>query len=447
MAARPERVRDLRAAVVDAPAVSGTLSIDRAITGPVRAPSTIISRGLGRSYGDASLNEGVILHERLNRLLSFDPASGVLECEAGVSFAEVIGAFVQRGYFPPVTPGTKFVTLGGAIAADVHGKNHHVDGSIANFVEELTLVTADGAELVCSRAQNAEVFWATVGGMGLTGAILSLKLRLKAVPSAFVNVDYRRAANLDAALELFEGEHSRRTYSVAWIDCLSSGASLGRSVLMSGEHAAVEDLPAGLRDRALAPPARRAKSVPFFFPGFALNSLSCRAFNAVYYGAHKDGRKVVDFDSFFYPLDHVHHWNRVYGRRGFQQYQFVIPPEAGRAGLLEIMERLTESRRASFLAVLKTFGAESGGLLSFPRPGWTLALDLPNAPGLSPFLQEMDKVVLRHGGRRYLAKDACLLREDFEAMYPRLGEFKAVRARMDPGGRLSSALARRLGLA
>lgn len=429
LAARPERVRELRATLADA------------------AAPTIISRGLGRSYGDASLNERVILHERLNRFLAFDPASGVLECEAGVSYAELIGAFLARGYFPPVTPGTKFVTLGGAVAADVHGKNHHVDGSIANFVEELTLVTSDGRAMVCSRSENAEVFWATIGGMGLTGAILSLKIRLRPVPSAFVNVDYRRAANLDRALELIAGEHSRRTYSVAWIDCLSRGASMGRSVLMGGEHAPAEDLPAAVRGRALEAPRRKSTSVPFFFPGFVLNSGSCRAFNAVYYGAHRDGRKVVDFDSFFYPLDHVRHWNRIYGKRGFQQYQFVIPPEAGRAGLIEIMERLTKSRRASFLAVLKTMGAESGGLLSFPKPGWTLALDLPNSAGLSPFLQDMDKVVLRHGGRRYLAKDACLLREDFEAMYPRLAEFKAIKARLDRGGRLSSALARRLGLA
>lgn len=211
---------------------------------------------------------------------------------------------------------------------------------------------------------------------------------------------------------------------------------------MAGDHASAGECPAP----ALSPRRKGRRSVPFFAPNFALNSFSCRAFNAVYYGVHSDGRKVVSYDDFFYPLDHVLHWNRLYGRRGFQQYQFVIPPGESRAGLVAILEKLARSGRASFLAVLKTLGPESGGLLSFPMPGWTLTLDLPNSTGTTEFLQGLDQDVLKHSGRRYLAKDASLRREDFERMYPRLGEFRAIKRRLDPAGRLSSSLSRRLGL-
>jgi len=414
-----------------------------------RETSSYISSGLGRSYGDAALNRdaGVIFHDRLQRFLAWDPAAAVVECEAGVSYQDLLDTFGPRGFVPPVTPGTKFVTMGGAIAADVHGKNHHRDGSLAEFVLSFELLTGTGQVLTCSRQQNADVFWATLGGMGLTGVILSARLRLRRVESAYVEVDYRKAANLDQALELFEQDDQNYRYSVAWIDCLASGRALGRSVLMRGEYLPADQLPDRLRANPLSVPRRRPLSIPFYFPGFALNSLSIRAFNHLYYRKHRDETKVVDYDAFFYPLDSILHWNRIYGRRGFVQYQLALPPASSRQGLIEVLEKVSRSGRASFLAVLKTFGPANPGLLSFPMEGATLALDIPNtgAP-LRELLNELDRIVLRHGGRVYLAKDARLSRESFEAMYPRADEFRDLKERLDPEGVFSSSLARRLGL-
>ena len=406
-----------------------------------------IARGLGRSYGDASLNRdaGAISTVRLNRLLAFDAETGVLECESGVSLAEIIEVFLPRGFFLPVTPGTKFVTLGGAIAADVHGKNHHQDGTIAQFICDFRLLTPTGLQLQCSRAENSQVFWATVGGMGLTGVIQSARLRLLRVESAYLAVDYEKAANLDAALDVMSASDDRYRYSVAWIDALERGSSLGRSVLMRANHAAAEVAPPA-RD-PLAAPARRPLSVPFDLPALALNSLTVSAFNAVYYAGHANGSgRLVDFDRFFYPLDAIRDWNRLYGKRGFVQYQILLPLEGARAGLRVLLERLAGSRRASFLAVLKRFGEANPGLLSFPAPGWTLALDLPVSRDLPDFLGLLDDVVVDHGGRVYLAKDAVLRPEKFARMYPRLDEFRAIKQRLDPEGRLSSSLARRLKL-
>lgn len=430
---RPEKPGDLRAIIAGGNGVPD-----------------VISRGLGRSYGDAALNRGsgVILHTRLNRFIDFDPQAGLLECEAGVSLAEILEVFLPRGFFPPVTPGTKFVTVGGAIAADVHGKNHHQDGSIGPFISDFQLQTANGEVLTCSRDQNADAFRATFGGMGLTGAILSARLRLRAVESAWINVDYQRAANLDQALESFSSGDARYQYSVAWIDCLAGGAKLGRSVLMRGNHAAAGDLPESLRSNPLKIRAKRKRSVPFNMPGFALNSLSVRAFNAAFYKKHKDGRKLIDYDSFFYPLDSTLHWNRMYGKRGFVQYQAAFPAATSRAGLVELLEKLSASKRASFLAVLKTFGPAGEGLLSFPIPGQTLALDLPNTgPDLHDFLRALDEIVLKHGGRVYLAKDACLSPAAFRQMYPNLDEFRRIKRQLDPSGRFNSSLAKRLEIA
>lgn len=408
--------------------------------------TSYIARGLGRSYGDAALNRdgGLISLRRLNRFLAFDPESGVLHCEAGVSFAEIIATFLPRGWFLPVTPGTKFVTVGGAIAMDVHGKNHHRDGSIAGYVQGIELLTPAGELLTCSPAQLPELFWATVGGCGLTGVILTAQLRLQRVASAYVTVDYERAPDIEAALAALAASDARYQYSVAWIDCLKGGRSLGRSVLMSGNPAPPEQVRAHT-DRPLALPQRRPKPVPFDLPAFTLNRLSIAAFNALYYAVHPGARaKLVDFDTYFYPLDALQNWNRLYGRRGFIQYQVVLPPESSRAGLIALLERFSRSGRASFLAVLKRFGPGDAGLLSFPMAGYTLALDLPYAPGLVPFLQELDRLVLAHGGRTYLAKDSVLTPETFAAMYPRLPEFRRVQRALDPLGVASSSLARRL---
>ena len=410
-----------------------------------KAAPSFIARGLGRSYGDAALNAdgGVIVHDRLDRVLDFDERTGLLHCEAGVSFADILAWWLPRGRFPPVTPGTKFVTVGGAIAADVHGKNHHRDGTLGASIESLTLLTADGETLRCSRTEHADVFWGTVGGMGLTGMILDARLRLRPVESAWLRVDYRKARDLDETLGIFAASDEDSAYSVAWIDCLARGAATGRAVLMHGDHAtAAEARVAGRETLPLA--QSRQHVVPFDVPGVFLNPLSVRLFNGAYYAAHRDETSLVHFERFFYPLDGLSHWNRLYGRRGFVQYQVVLPTAEAPRGLVELLERLSASGRPSFLAVLKRLGPANPGLLSFPREGYTLALDLPVRDGLVDFLRALDRLVLARGGRIYLAKDATTTPEAFREMYPRLDEFRALKARLDPRGVLSSSLARRL---
>jgi len=411
--------------------------------------ATCIPRGLGRSYGDAALNRdaGVLLLEKMDRFLAWDPATAVLDCEAGASLAAVVRHFLPRGFFPPVTPGTRFVTIGGAIAADVHGKNHHRDGTFGRHLLDLHLMTAAGDILRCSPTQNADAFHATVGGMGLTGVILRARVKLAPVESAWVEVNYTRAPNLDAALDQFAAGDASHRYSVAWIDALATGASLGRSVVMQGDFLPRNRLPDKLRERPLHVRPKRRKRVPAFWPGWALNRISVRAFNTLFYARHADATRIVDAGSFFYPLDAIDHWNRLYGRRGFVQYQALFPRETSRAGHVKLLERLSASRRASFLAVLKSTGEQGPGLLSFPLPGHTLALDLPARADIRAFAAELDRIVLDHGGRLYLAKDACTTPAALRAMYPRLDEFLAVKARLDPRGLFSSSQARRLGLA
>ncbi len=414
--------------------------------------SSVIARGLGRSYGDASLNQdaGVIRTERLDRALRFDEDTGVLEAEAGLSLKAINDAFLPRGFFPGVTPGSAFVTLGGAIAADVHGKNHHTDGSFARWTEaiELLLPTDNGAWEArwVSRDQDAELFHATLGGMGLTGVIRRCRVRLKPVPSAYIDASYQRVANLDEALEGFTGAFGDRTYSVAWIDCLTRGDNAGRSVLIGGEHAPTDSLPGELGTDPYAAPKPKRKRVPINFPSIALNPLSVRAFNACYYRTSRPSGRIEPAREFFYPLDSVLEWNRIYGKRGFQQYQVVVPFENGAAAVRTLLDRITRAKAASFLAVLKAMGASSEGPLSFPMPGWTLALDLPHTKRLDALLHDLDAISVEFGGRRYLAKDASLLPEHLPTMYPRLEEFMRVRDRVDPHRRLSSSLSRRLGL-
>jgi len=428
---RPETLDQLREAVVRGP------------------QSAYISRGFGRSYGDPAINKnhGVIDHTRLNRMLAFDPGTGVIEAEAGVELGEVVTHLRPRGWTLAVTPGTRFVTLGGAIAADVHGKNHHVDGSFANFVDRFSLLTANGETVNCSRTENSDVFWATVGGMGLTGVILSAVIRLKRVETSFCKVITVRRANLDSCLEHFAEVANHHRYSVAWVDCLARGKRLGRSVIMTGDDAVVDDLPPKLRNRPLATAKKRQLRVPFFAPEIVLNPLSVAALNATYWSTQQDGQQVVDMDSYFYPLDSVLDWNRVYGRRGFIQYQALLPPETSRQGLIELLEAISNARAASFLAVLKTTGPASGAPLSFLRPGHTLALDLPNTGSrLRRLTQKLDDILLRLGGRLYLAKDAITTAEAFQAMYPELAGFRLIKDRLDPNRRFLSSQARRLGI-
>ena len=409
-----------------------------------------IARGLGRSYADTALNKksGVIDLSRLNRMLAFDADTGILECEGGTSLAEIVDVFLPRGFFLPVTPGTKFITLGGAIANDVHGKNHHRDGTFGNFVLDFQLLTPAGEILHCSPDENPDVFWATVGGIGLTGVILTARIQLQRVETAYITVDYRRARNIHEALAAMKESDKDYQYSVAWIDCLAKGRNLGRSVLMSGNHATRADLsgkPAAQR-APLEPPRVRVKNMPINLPAFVLNPLSIKAFNSLYYVAHPTvSGKLVDYDRYFYPLDGINNWNRMYGKGGFVQFQATLPL-ASVDSLVQLLESVSNSSRASFLAVLKCFGEEGRGLLSHPMPGYTLTLDIPNRPGLVPIMNELNRRVLEAGGRIYLAKDPGAKADMLADMYPRLDEFRQIRARLDPKGLLSSSMARRLGI-
>ncbi len=407
---------------------------------------TVLARGLGRAYGDAALNqdEGVVLLEKLDRFLDFDSSSGVLQVEGGVSNAQILETFVPRGWFLPVTPGTKFVTVGGAIAADVHGKNHHRVGTISGFVHEFDLLLASGEVLTCSRTQNEDAFRATLGGMGLTGVIISAKLQLERIESAQIRASFERAPNIEATLAGF-GRDSQTTYSVAWIDCLASGENLGRSVFIRGEHATLSDLSnAQFGGEPLDFQSPKTKSVPRDLPSFALNPLSVRAFNSLYYARHTDGEQLQGFEPFFWPLDAVGGWNKIYGARGFVQYHCILPFASSREGLTRLLEHISGSGRAAFLAVLKLYGPQNDSPLSFPLEGHSLALDLPASDGIIEFCRELDAITLEHGGRTYLAKDSTLNAATFKQMYPRLPEFQRVKARLDPHNRFQSSLSRRL---
>lgn len=410
-----------------------------------------IARGLGRSYGDAALNRDgrVLLTERVNRLLDFDAAKGLLHAEAGVTLEEIQRLFVPRGWFAPVVPGTRHVTLGGCVAADVHGKNHHRDGAFSRHLTDLLLITADGKRRRCSPTRDTQAFWATVGGMGLTGVIGEVGLRLRPIETAYLVAEHHPTANLDETLACLDDPGLDDEHTVAWIDGLATGAALGRGVFMRAHHASVGELPAKLRSQPLAIPSHRMHRVPMDMPGSLLSAPLLRLFNALYYRRQGARREpfVTDYVSFFHPLDSIAEWNRLYGKRGFLQYQCAVPAASGAAVLGELLQRLALSGNGSFLAVLKRFGAAGEGMLSFPMPGYTLAVDLPRRDeAILTLLDELDRQVADCGGRVYLAKDARLGPAMFRRMYPRYAEWFAVKQRLDPDRRFSSSLSRRLSL-
>jgi decaprenylphospho-beta-D-ribofuranose 2-oxidase len=412
----------------------------------------LIARGLGRSYGDAAQNAGgtVVDTTWLDAIHEVDLASGVVTVGAGVSLQSLMERFVPLGWFVPVTPGTRLVTVGGAIAADIHGKNHHVDGSFCSHVTEMTLVTPTGTFTV-SPTSDPDLFWATAGGMGLTGIVTRATLQMTPVETSYMLVDTERARDLDSVMDKMVTGDDNYRYSVAWIDCQSTGDRLGRSVLTRGDHARLEDLPTRLRrqpDQARSFVPRTLARVPLTPPSGLLNPLTVGAFNEFWYrkAPAYQVAKPHHMTGFFHPLDGVGAWNRLYGPKGFLQYQFVVPDEQGET-VRRVIERLTTVKLASFLAVLKRFGPGDPGPLSFPTAGWTLALDLPvGYHALDTLLDDLDEQVLAAGGRVYLAKDSRVSPATFRAMYSRVDEWLAVRNRVDPDGVLRSDLGRRLGL-
>jgi len=411
---------------------------------------SVIARGQGRSYGDAALNQTgrVLLTERINRILELDVEQGILRAEAGTTLAEILPVIVPKGWFLPVTPGTKFVSLGGCVASDVHGKNHHHDGAFGDHIVSLELILADGKHVTCSASEQPELFWATVGGMGLTGIIGEVTIKLLPITSAYMKVQNQAADNLEQLFELLSDAERDDRYSVAWIDCLASGDNLGRGVAMFGHHADADHLPPRLGEPLTAKPSHH-RSMPFDLPGWALNQKTIGMFNNFYFKREGGKRKafLTGYEAYFYPLDNLTAWNRLYGKGGFVQYQCVIPDANAFEGIKELLEAISDTKRASFLAVLKRFGAQGSGMLSFPMAGYTLALDLPiRDEGLFNLLNRLDEIVLRHGGRVYLAKDARMSADSFQAMYPRYEEFMSVKHRVDPDNRFSSSMSLRLGM-
>ena len=428
--ARPERWREVVDAVRDAETSAG-----------------VLAHGMGRSYGDAALiRDGrVILSRRLDRMLDFDPLTGWLRCEAGVTIEQIIDTFGARGWFPPVVPGTQFVSVGGALACNIHGKNHHTDGCFGDHVRRVELLTGRGDIVTCDADQEPELFWATVGGMGLTGVMLSMEIQLVPIRTTAIDMESIRVENLDEFFDV-SAESGAYTHTVSWIDCVKRGAGMGRGIYMRGRHAESADtLQAGPMDRMIellgrVVDGRRLQS------DLWVNGATMRIFNEVFFRKEPRGmrRVLVDYRPFFFPLDVVSNWNYLYGERGFLQYQLVVP---SRDAVRACLDEISRSGLASFLAVIKDFGDRDHGGLSFPTAGTTLALDFANVGGdLMKLFDRLDAIVLEDGGRVYLGKDARLPRQAFRQMYPQWERWKAVRDQWDPDGLFRSDLGLRLGL-
>ncbi len=413
------------------------------ISEELKSSASYIARGNGRCYGDSSLHSSIISTLKYDNILEFDPVNAVITCQAGVTFESLIQFLVPKGFFLPVTPGTKFITVGGAVASDIHGKNHHVDGSFGDHIVRMEILQASGNVVECTPDTESDLFNATCGGMGLTGIILSVKFKLKKIESSFIKQTSIKAKNLDEIFALFD-EYQKNTYSVAWIDCLQKGSSLGRSLLMVGEHATEKE--SSPLPRADSFSSNKKLNIPFNFPVWVLNKVSIKIFNFLFY--HKQFKKkkeaIVNFDQFFYPLDFINNWNRMYGKKGFVQYQFVLPLENSRAGLKKILTEISNNGTGSFLAVLKLFGEQEGGLISFPMKGYTLALDFPVRQGLFEFLDHLDKLVLEYGGRIYLTKDARMSKEVFWKSYPNINRFQDIIKKINPNFKWRSVQSDRL---
>ena len=409
-------------------------------------PDGVAPRGLGRSYGDCAVLAGgrVLELVGLNRYLSFDEERGLLCCEAGVSLSGIIRDFGPRGWFPMVTPGTKFVTVGGCIANDVHGKAHHSQGCFSASVRAMTLLLASGEVVPLSPEDDAELFWATFGGMGLLGVVLTATLQLRKIETTWFRQSAFPVANLEEMLRVLEEQDRAYPYSVATLDVFATGAALGRGVVSVGDPLSRADLPAGKDPLKISGPPRLV--VPFDLPEWILNRATMRVGNWMIQTILRRAGGPGHYEGFFYPLDMIGHWNRGYGRRGFTQYQFVIPFEDGLRQMTRILDVILQAGELPFLNVLKRFGKEGKGHLSFPKEGYTLAIDFPIRSGTPALLKRLDGLVLDAGGRIYLGKDAFVEAETFRRMYPRLDAWLAIKARVDPSGVFRSDLGKRVGL-
>ena len=398
----------------------------------------LIPYGNGRSYGDSALSTNIINVKPKDYFINFNEENGLLHIEAGVLLSEILESFVPRGWFLKVTPGTKLITIGGAIASDIHGKNHHVGGCFSECVKEFNIMLADGEVVTCSKEATPELFKATCGGMGLTGVILDAKIYLKKINSQYIDQTTIKTKNLKETFDAFE-EYNGLPYSVAWIDCLAKGDEIGKCLLMVGDFR---------DDGKLDYKLKKQKTIPFNFPSFALNNWSVRAFNWLYYGKVKErvSKQRVDIDTFFYPLDAIGHWNRIYGKNGFTQYQFILPKETSYEGLEEILTAISNSGKGSFLAVLKLYGKANDNWLSFPIEGYSLALDFKIEKGLFELLDQLDEIVVKYEGRIYLTKDVRVSKETFEKGYPQIETFREFRKENKMETKFQSIQSKRVGI-
>ena len=397
----------------------------------------LIPHGNGRSYGDSALSKNILKSTKFNKFISFDDSSGLLHIQAGVLLSEILEVFVPKGWFLKITPGTKLITVGGAIASDIHGKNHHIEGCFSQCVKDFRILLPNGNIVECSKEKTPDLWQATCGGMGLTGFILDAKIFLKRIPSNKISQTTIKTRNLQETFEVFE-QYSHSPYSVAWIDCLAKDSALGRSLVMIGDFMGGKPICS----------EKKNLTVPFNLPSCTLNTFSVKLFNHFYYHKTKERltHSVVDIDSFFYPLDAIYHWNRIYGKNGFVQYQFILPKKYSYEGLEKILWTIAKSGKGSFLAVLKLYGPTNGNWLSFPLEGYSLALDFKLEAGLFDLLDKLDNIVLKHHGRIYLTKDARVAKNIFEQGYENIEKFRHFRKEIGAYSYFESIQSQRLEL-
>ncbi len=408
---------------------------------------TIIARGNGRAYGDSAQNKDKTINmKNFNKILYFNEKLGILEAEAGVLLEDIINTFLPKGWFPYVTPGSKFVTIGGIICADVHGKNHHKEGSFRNYVEWIDIINAQGELLRCSRKENKDLFEWTIGGMGLTGIIIRAAIKLRPVETSWIKEKTYTANNLDQILEIFE-KTKLSTYSVAWLNASNSKNNFYQSLIMTGEHASINDLNQSDRLNPLKLKNKSKYKVPFYFPNWFLNKIFVRIFNWIYYFLNKNApkEKLKYWNNYFYPLDNILEWNKIYGKKGFVQYQCVIPLQKSKIGLEEILDEIQKSKADSYLTTLKRFGKQDGNF-SFPMEGYTIAFDFPTNKKVFDLLDKLDKITLKFGGRFYLAKDARMKKSTFKDSDERIKNFIEFRNKNNSFNKFKSSQSLRLEL-